>query len=200
MQRIRIKYTKGIKGSKLIRFIGHLDMVRLWERAIRRADIPVAYSEGFNPRQKLSFGPPLSLGIVSECELLDIYLENWISPEIIKDELNKSLPEGIEIIEARNIFSGMASLTAVIKEAEYAAEVSVDAKEEIGQILSSKEILVKRKDKMVNIRPMIKDLFQKGDQVIIRVQCDNLGTVKGQEITNLFKGIIKDPVKRTAIR
>ena len=118
MQRIRITYSKGkatngnyLANAEMIKFIGHLDMVRLWERALRRTDLPVAYSAGFNPRQKLSFGPPLPLGIVSECEMIDIFFEKWITPENVKEELNKTLPPGIEIIEAKNIFSEMDSVT-----------------------------------------------------------------------------------------
>ena len=106
MQRVRIKYKKELP------YIGHLDVVRLWERAIRRTNLPAAYSEGFNPRQKLSFGPPLPLGFSSECEYLDIYLERWTNPLVVKERLNDILPPGIEITEAVNVFLAKASLTA----------------------------------------------------------------------------------------
>jgi len=181
LQRIRIKYKKELK------FIGHLDMVRLWERTLRRTDLPAAYSEGFNPRQKLSFGPPLPLGFTSECELLDIYLEKWMNPEQVKERLAGVLPPGIEIIEAGNIFLARASLTAEIRTAVYSTAVSQDMRSRISEILDSKEIVVKRKEKDVNIRPMIKELAQNGNILSIAVQCDNFGTLKASEMIGLFK-------------
>lgn len=182
MQRIRIKYKKELK------FIGHLDMVRLWERTLRRTDLPAAYSEGFNPRQKLSFGPPLPLGFTSECELLDIYLEKWMNPEQVKEQLAGVLPPGIEIVEAGNVFLARASLTAEIRTAAYAVKVSGDMTGKISEILNSKELMVKRKDKDFNIRPMIKELSQNGNTVNLAVQCDNFGSLKSQEMAGLLKG------------
>ncbi len=193
MQRIRIKYKKEMK------FIGHLDMVRLWERALRRTDLPAAYSEGFNPRQKLSFGPPLPLGFTSECELLDIYFEKWVNPEQTKNLLSSTLPKGIEIIEAGNVFLARASITAEIKTAVYSADVSGDISEKISEVLGSKEIIVQRKEKDFNIRPMIKELSQSGNTVNIAVQCDNFGSIKAQELTGMFKENLTGTFRRIAL-
>lgn len=194
MQRIRLTYSKGQEQK----YIGHLDMVRLWERALRRTDLPVAYSEGFNPRQQLGFGPPLSLGITSDHELIDIYFVIWVNPEAVKEELNKALPKGIKIFEAKNIFLNLASITAAIKTAEYEAEFDGDVKSKIDEILGSKEIFVKRKEKQVNIRPMIKEILAENGKLTIKVQCDNFGTMKAGEIQNLFEGKIRN-IKRTAL-
>ena len=191
MHRIRIKYKKSLI------FIGHLDMVRLWERAIRRADIPVVYSQGFNPRQKLSFGPPLSLGIASDCEFLDIYLDKWLGPEFVKEDLTKTLPEGIEIIDSTNVFPGMESLSSFIKTAVYEIRTDGDMSKRIGEILASTEILVERKEKKLNIRPMIKQLSQDGKIITIAVQCDNYGSIKAQEIKALFPQISSMDLRRT---
>jgi radical SAM-linked protein len=174
-------------------------MVRLWERAIRRADIPVVYSEGFNPRQKLSFGPPLSLGIASDCELLDIYLETWIGPALIKEELEITLPEGIKIVEVSNVFSGMASLSSSIKTAVYEIKTKEDLSVKTKEILSLKEILTDRKDKKVNIRPMIKEIVQTDKTIQISVQCDNFGSIKAQEIIGLFPGSTAKDLRRVAL-
>ena len=69
MQRIRIKFNRGEE----IKFISHLDITRLWERALRRAGVPLAYSQGFSPHPQLSFAVPLAVGMTSEAELLDIF-------------------------------------------------------------------------------------------------------------------------------
>ncbi|MCX5750630.1 MAG: TIGR03936 family radical SAM-associated protein, partial [Candidatus Saganbacteria bacterium] len=65
MQRLRIKYTK----EDPVRFIGHLDFIKIFEKAMRRTDLPVAYSQGFNPRMQISWGLPLALGITSDGEI-----------------------------------------------------------------------------------------------------------------------------------
>ena len=70
IQRLRVKFGRGRK----LKYISHLDLMRLWERGLRRAGVPVAYSEGFNPRPRLSFASPLAVGTTSESELLDILL------------------------------------------------------------------------------------------------------------------------------
>lgn len=193
MQRIRIKYKKDLP------FIGHLDMVRLWERALRRTELPAAYSEGFNPRQKLSFGPPLPLGFTSDCEYLDIYLDRWTNPLVVKDLLNKALPTGIEIKETANVFLAKASLTAEIRTAAYTTKAVGDLSGRIKEILGSKEIVVKRKDKELNIRPMIREIAQNGDILALAVQCDNFGSMKAQELRDLFGNAADPSFKRIAL-
>lgn len=193
MQRIRVKYKKELK------FIGHLDMVRLWERALRRTDLPAAYSEGYNPRQKLAFGPPLPLGFTSDCEYLDIYLERWSNPSVVKELLNDVLPAGIEITEAVNVFLAKASLTAEIRTAAYTTKALGDLSGRIKEILGSKEIIVKRKDKELNIRPMIREIAQNGDVLAMAVQCDNFGSMKAQELRDLFADAADPSFKRIAL-
>ncbi len=77
MQRLRIRFTRGEE----IKFISHLDIMRLWHRAFNRAGIQLAYSEGFNPHPRMSLAAPLALGVTSEAELMDIVLTRWSSPQ-----------------------------------------------------------------------------------------------------------------------
>lgn len=176
-------------------------MVRLWERAIRRTEIPAAYTEGFNIRQKLSFGPPLSLGITSDFELLDIFLDKWINPDSVAEILNKTLPQGIKIYKAEEVLLHLPSLTAAIKTAVYSAEIGHNIKnavqDKIAEIINKKEIIAKRKDKTINIRPYIINIEQHADSELrITVKCDNFGTLKAQEINNLFDGAELGDLKR----
>ncbi len=92
----RILYQKLGKG----RFLGHLDMVNLFHRAFRRADIPLCYSKGFNPKPKFSFPPPLPLGTESLGEAFTAGLRKRFSPAIIIERLNQQLPPGITVLEA----------------------------------------------------------------------------------------------------
>lgn len=96
MHVIKIIYSKGEE----IKFVSHLDLLRVLERAIRRAEIPIAYSQGFNPRMKISYKTrALKVGETSDnCEA-EITLDQPMNPEEFKDKLNFALPRGIRILE-----------------------------------------------------------------------------------------------------
>ena len=95
--KIKIKYEKGEE----IRFISHLDHMRVLERAIRRAELPIGYSQGFNPRMLISYKTKaLKVGeSSSECEA-ELTFSDWIKPDIIKEMLNNMLPSGFRILDA----------------------------------------------------------------------------------------------------
>ena len=95
--KIKIKYEKG----REIRFISHLDHMRVLDRAIRRTGLPIGYSQGFNPRMLISYKTKaLKVGEASsECEA-ELTFSDWVKPEEVKDALNKTLPAGFKIIES----------------------------------------------------------------------------------------------------
>ena len=101
MQRLRIRFRRGEE----IKFISHLDIMRLWERALRRARIPLTYSEGFNPRPRISLVAPLSVGVIGEAELMDIFIDKKVSPHWFTAAVSQQLPPGIEILEVFPIAS-----------------------------------------------------------------------------------------------
>lgn len=156
--KIRIKWGK----SGLARFTSHLDSNRIFERAIRRAELPVAFSQGFHPHQKLSFGPPLPLGYSSEGEYLDIQVEGNCSREQI-DRLYKYLPEGFFIAADKMIFSKAPAISALLNRAVYLVKGrfgdSKDLTDHLQALLAANSIIVTRatKDggKEVDIRPAI---------------------------------------------
>lgn len=96
MQKIKVKYKKG----EAIKFISHRDLMRAFQRALRRTGLPVAYSQGFNPHMKISWGNALKVGAVSDSEFAEIQFEGWVKPNELKEALNSHLPGGLEIIEA----------------------------------------------------------------------------------------------------
>lgn len=99
MSVIKITYTKGEE----VKFISHLDLMRAISRAIRRANIPIAYSQGFNPRMKMSFGQALKVGQSSESEEAKLTFEQDIPPEEVMKKINDTLPLGIQILTAIKI-------------------------------------------------------------------------------------------------
>ncbi len=96
MQKIRIKYTKG----EPVKFISHRDLMRAFQRALRRTGLPVAYSQGFNPHMKISWGNALKVGATSAGETAEIQIDGWVKPEGLKQALNACLPGGLEVLEA----------------------------------------------------------------------------------------------------
>lgn len=91
---IKITYTKGEE----VKFISHLDLIRIFERAIRRANLPIAYSQGFNPRMKISYGQALKVGQTSGSEEAKLTFEKELSPEEVASRLNAVLPKGVKLL------------------------------------------------------------------------------------------------------
>lgn len=96
MLKIKIKYKKG-EGVK---FLSHRELMRAFQRAIRRAALPIAYSQGFNPHMKISWNGALKVGATSEGEVAELQLAEFIRPGDLQERLNRTLPPGLEIIEA----------------------------------------------------------------------------------------------------
>jgi radical SAM-linked protein len=163
--RIRIRYCKGA----LVRFISHLELMKTFHRALRRAQIPVAFSEGFNPRPKTSFGPPVSVGFTAENEYADINLKADMEAKEFIERLNASLPEGLKVLDAWVIDESSYALSAVINTAVYIAAVFIDkettedmAEGALAQFMAKDRIVInkKRKNKITetDIRPFVYEI------------------------------------------
>ena len=102
--RVRVKYSK----QGLMKFIGHLDMMRYFQKACRRAKIDVVYTEGLSPHMSMSFALPLGVGMTSDSEYVDVDFVQELPGDEIVDRLNRSVPEGIHFTDARQIPVGKA--------------------------------------------------------------------------------------------
>jgi radical SAM-linked protein len=122
MQRLRIRFCRGEE----IKFISHLDLMRLWQRALHRAGVALAYSEGFTPHPRISLAAPLAVGVTSEAELMDVFCTKWVTPHWFTAALSHQLPKGVEILEARQVVLIQPSLQAQIRYAEYRVEVETE--------------------------------------------------------------------------
>lgn len=112
---IRFQFTKG----STVRFLSHLDLIKTLERAIRRANLPIAYSEGFTPRPKMSFGFPLSVGILSQAEYGDYEMREKVEPAEFIAVYNEHLPSGLKVLAAQSLPAGSYSLQRLINAASY---------------------------------------------------------------------------------
>ncbi len=132
MQRLRVVFSRGEE----IKFISHLDLMRCWERVLLRADIPVAYSEGFNPRPRMALAAPLAVGVTSECELMDIYLANALFPDTFRKQVMLQLPVGLMLGTVTDVPLGQPSLQALMRGIEYRVTIKSDfSRGEIEQII-----------------------------------------------------------------
>ncbi len=165
MVNIRVKFRRGEE----VKFISHLDLMKVFERAIRRARLPIAYSQGFNPHPGMVFGLPLSVGVTSEAEYGDFEITDDALPmnEFI-ERLNEQFPQGLEVLAAKQRQTKQ-NIMATISASEYIVIVGTgyectekSLKAGIGKYLSQKEIIVKKKTKSgvkdTDIRNMIFDL------------------------------------------
>ena len=121
-----------IQKREATRYVGHLDFGRALERALRRAKLPVAFSVGFNPHMKISFGPALGVGIASEAEYLDVELEESCPEEEFFQRLSQQMPPGLGLAAARKTES-RKSLAAALNLAEYRVDVCLPSQDEFSQ-------------------------------------------------------------------
>ena len=119
MQRLRVRFCRGEE----IRFISHLDLMRLWQRVFHRAGIALAYSEGFSPHPRISLAAPLPLGVTSEAEMMDVFCVRQVSPHWFSGAVSQQLPPGIEVLQVYQIDLSQPSLPSQVRFAEYTVEV-----------------------------------------------------------------------------
>ncbi len=113
-----------------MKFITHLDLMRLWERALRRAKVEVAYSEGFTPHAQLSLAAPLAVGVTSAGELIDVFLATRLTPLEFLREVGRQLPAGIELLDVQEVGLRGPSLQSELRAAEYEASLPASLAEE----------------------------------------------------------------------
>jgi radical SAM-linked protein len=160
-----LKYRAKFYRDKPVSFISHLDIMRVFERGMRRANIDMVYTEGFNPHPKMVFGLPLSVGIISETEYVDIELKEDIEPGEIKIKLNLNLPVGINVLTIDYNFS-KTKIMPDIRAAKYSIVFELNdstdfKKEDLESFMKKDEIVVlkktKRGSKNIDIKTLIYD-------------------------------------------
>lgn len=157
---IRVKFTK----LGYLKYLSHLDLVRLFTRAFSKADLPVKYTEGFNPHPKFSMGNPLSLGIESLAEYMELELSESMSPGELKQRLNSVLPEGIKISEAVESFE-TSSLSSQIRWSHYEIRLWMEDR-------SDKKTFSEKLEKWDGIQSIIIDKKKKKGKNKISVRVD----------------------------
>jgi len=202
-RKIRIRYSK----SGLARFLSHLDVVRVFDRSAQLAKIPLVYSQGLRPNPKISYGPPLSPGIASTAEYLDMEVEIGRETDI-QGRFNEYLPAGMQILQFQGIFAKVPALAAVINRLTYEALFSdeVSSEELLQTWLEQTEARVKRptKDgvKDIDIRPFVHEMKCANNKLLISIDINEGKTTKVTEVLESLlapQGVDyrKFPIQRT---
>jgi radical SAM-linked protein len=164
--RIRITFVK--QGA--LRYTGHLDLHKLWERAARRAALPLAYSQGFHPQPKMTMAAALPLGFSSCCEVMDMRLEHDIPLDDLPTRLNNTLPAGLQVIGVEQVDERAPALQTQVTSAEYEVtltETTVEAElqRKIDSVKESKTLPRERRGKAYDLRPLVEELriMESGD-------------------------------------
>ncbi len=192
MQRLRIRFSRGQE----VKFISHLDIMRLWQRALNRAGISLAYSEGFSPHPRISLAAPLAVGVTSEAELMDITLTRFVSPHFFTSAVGQQLPPGIEILQAYPVAPTLPSLQSQVRYVEYKVEVETEKEQKdiesaLASLLSVEHLPWQHQrdtgPRKYDLRALIDDLWlidwRSGYCTIgMRLHCDSNGSGRPEQV------------------
>lgn len=179
-----------------MKFIGHLDIMRYFQKAIRRAEIPIAFTSGYSPHMIMSFANPLGVGLTSDGEYFDIELTESIASKEAVRRLNEQMVDGMEIVSFVQIPDDKKSKgMSIVAGADYQSSVKngslpEDLAEKLEAFYAQNEICVvkktKKSEKEVDIRPMIYKLECRNGGIYMRVAAGSVQNLKPELVTEAF--------------
>lgn len=157
--RVRITFTK----QNALRYIGHLDLHRLWERALRRASLPLSYSQGFHPQPKISLAAALPLGFSSRNEVLDVRLNEDVATEDITARLKDNLPPDIKVLDVQEVDERLPAMQTLVLSAAYDVHLTEpveesELKRRVEALMQTESLIRERRGKTYDLRPLIEML------------------------------------------
>jgi len=182
----RIHFTKEGK----LRFLSHHDLMRTFERALRRTELPLRFTEGFNPHPHISFPTALGIGIESLDEIAEVELTSWIAPKQIEIRINMQMPEGIKI---KSVEPFDRKNRSVIEFVEYDAKFLKPMQDflkgintRIDNFLKTPEVILERQSdkgtKLIDVRKYALAITLNGDTISLKIKITDSGTAKPEEV------------------
>lgn len=202
--KIRIKFTK--QGN--MKFIGHLDIMRYFQKVMRRADVDIRYSEGFSPHQIMSFAAPLGVGLTSNGEYMDIEVLSTKDSKTMIQQMNRVMVEGTEILSFRRLDDSSRNAMSIVAAADYTltfregkAPEDMDAFfQELLAFYEQETIPIikqtKRGEKELDLKPFIYQLYRTENSVFMQVSTGSSNNIKPELVMETFyrfKGWEYDP-------
>lgn len=206
--RLRLTFAKGMP----LKYISHLDLARTWERAFRRARLPLAYSQGFNPRPRFQIAAALPVGVTGRAELLDVWLTEPLAPGDVLSRLRPVLPSGLEVLSAKEVELRAPSLQSQMQAAEYRAVVHspepVEAvRARVAVLLDAPTLLRQRhhkgKVRTYDLRPLVQNVdveprSEGGHTLTLRLQANPQGAGRPDQVLDaLGLSLAPHTVERT---
>ena len=173
-----LKYSRDDR----VKYISHLDFVRLFHRTIRRTGMNFMFSQGFNPHPIMTVAQPLSVGVTSDCEYMKVGFDGEYSEQEIVDTINGAFPPGYKILAAKRIEGKEIDLTK-LNRAVYTVEIEYEGKADVDTLLANKELKVMKKSKSgvkeSDIRPYIYSIEKISDDngILTLKMCIAVGSV-----------------------
>lgn len=190
--KIRIRFSK--QGP--IKFVGHLDMVRYFQKVMRRANVDIAYSQGFSPHQKMSFASPLSVGVTSQGEYFDIEVNSSESSEEMIRRINMANAPGVEVLSYKLLPDDAKNAMSIIAAADYLVHTDLFYEDMIKSFISQDTINVikktKKSEKEVDIKPFIHDIYLEHNGIFMKIAQGSATNLKPQLVLSalsLYSGI-----------
>ena len=188
---IRMKFKK----HGCMKFIGHLDIMRYFQKAIRRADIDIAYSEGFSPHMIMSFAAPLGVGLTSEGEYVDLQVNSCVSSKAAVDALNRVMVEGMEVVSFKLLPETVKNAMASVAAADYFVNfregyAPENWEEKFTAFLQKEEMLIvkktKRSEAEVDLKPMLYQAEIRDGGIFMQVACGSVNNLKPELVMEAF--------------
>ncbi len=204
MIKLRMKFSKH--GP--IRFLGHLDVMRYVQKAIRRAEIDIKYSEGYSPHQILSFAQPLSVGSTTDGDYMDMTVLSCKSPEAVMDALNKTMNEGIEILAVTELPEKSENAMTSVAGAEYLISFregknpTFDLEKAFSSFMEQAEISAVKKtkngEKTIDIKPLIYKWEITDGKIHVLLSAGSASNLKASLLIESLFGFMNEEMKEFA--
>lgn len=202
----RMKFEKRDE----VKYIGHLDTMRTFTRCIKKTNLPIKFSSGFNPRVQLAFALPLAVGVTSECEYFDLELNGDVEPQEVIDELNKNFPDGFKVLTCEK-HEKVKGLMSLVTEAIYEILLLVNTDEieklikDLEDEFSKEQVLVTKQAKNgqeeeVDIKPLIINLkVEQNSFNSIKITCHSLAGSKNNLNPNFLVQVCKNVIPEESL-
>lgn len=198
LDKARIRFRKASD----LRFVSHLDLMRSFERLLRRANLPFRMTEGFHPTPRLIFAQSLSLGLVGHSEVVELELTETIEPDDLLDRMRSQAPKGLDFLSAARV---PLKVTARPRRAEYRLSPIEDTSEigrRIAELMASPELWVERerpRPKQINIRPYIETMTLQDGAIVLSIWLTQEGSARADELVKALGLPESTVIERTAL-
>ncbi len=191
----RIKFSK--KGN--VKFVGHLDLMRFFQKAIKRADLDIAYSEGFSPHQIMSFASPLGVGVTSDGEYADIELNSALDSKTMVEKLNAQMVDGLEIKSIKKLSDKEKNAMSVVTAADYLVNIknekyTIEDLDKLKDFISQDNIFIIKKSKKKEVETDIKSMIYKAEvkdnKIFLKLKTGSVSNLKPELFMKAFSNFL----------